>query len=61
MHMSNSLAFNPHPTAPRKAGGAAKPRIGLWAAFKAMIEALVSAQARIYDQIGNVGHRFPPF
>jgi hypothetical protein len=56
MHMSNTLAFNP----PSAAVGT-KPRAGIWAAFKAVIESLVTSQARLYEQTGNLGHRFPPF
>jgi hypothetical protein len=54
--MSNSLAFNA-----QSAAVTIKPGVGLWARFKAVIESLVTAQARLYEETGNLGHRFPPF
>jgi hypothetical protein len=57
--MSDVLALEPSPLLNERAVRLA-PRLRFGAMFKALLESLVSAQTRPFDETGPVMYRYPP-
>jgi len=57
--MSECLALDPSPL-PDEATTKPAPRMGFGAMFKAVLESLVTAQTRRFEDTGPLLYRYPP-
>ena len=57
--MSECLALDPSPL-PDEVATKSAPRVGVGATFKALLESLVAAQTRRFEDTGPLMYRFPP-